>query len=58
MRLAVKRGMLGSKLFVEVSGNGPGKAEVIVDFLQVLVVGCLDFLDDIFPGLANCILLS
>ena len=57
LRLAVEHGMLGSKLFVEVSGNGPGKAEVTVDFLQVLAVGCLDFLYDVFPLLATRLML-
>jgi len=58
LRLAVEHGMLSSKLFVEVSGNCPGEAEVIGDSLCVFGVGCLDFLNDVFPGLANCILLS
>ena len=33
LRLAVEHGMLSSKLFVEVSGNGSGEAEVIADLL-------------------------
>ena len=35
LRLAVEHGALGSKLFIEVSGNGPGEAEVIGDSLCV-----------------------
>ena len=33
LRLTVEHSMLGSKLSVEVSGNGPGEAEVIGDLL-------------------------
>ena len=33
LRLAVEHGMLGSKLFIEVSGNCSGEAEIIGDLL-------------------------
>ena len=58
LRLTVEHGMLSSKLFVEVSGNCCDEAEVIGDSLSMLAVCCLDFLNDVFPGLAYCILLS